>query len=227
MDNNYDGQIPVFYYDVLNAQARSCYMLIKILKIIIKIEEINFVYYDNLSDSSRWVGLRDLLLKFCFFSLISKTFCQINNFYTSPTLVENGGVTLCHAQTIMIYLCEKYCSPMLKNLYPRDFIARLRIISVFFYNDNYLQKYLNHILVNRFRNIRNSKAIKFNLYLQADLFLCKYEKFNGNYHGRKVGKAYNKLNGFLKSHTYITSNYVSPSIALPMCLNCYLSYGFH
>ena len=56
MENNYIGQIPVFYYDALNSQARSCYMLIKILKVFVKIEEINFVYYDDLSDTSSWVG---------------------------------------------------------------------------------------------------------------------------------------------------------------------------
>ncbi|TMW39628.1 hypothetical protein DOY81_015292, partial [Sarcophaga bullata] len=163
MENNYMGQIPVFYYDALNSQARSCYMLIKILKIFVKVEEINFVCYDDCETNS-WM----------------------NNFYTAPTLVD-GGVTLCHGPTIMMYLCEKYGSPVLKNIFPRDYVSRLKIISLFFYEAYFMHKYLGHML--------------------SDIFLCKYEKFDGDYHGCKVGKVYCNLNNYLKGHTYMVSNY--------------------
>ncbi|KAI8117136.1 Glutathione S-transferase E14 [Lucilia cuprina] len=128
MDQQYicDG-VPILYYDALSSQARSCYMLIKLLNVNAELRPTDSITDVNFYETYTWLN----------------SFCML------PTLVDEN-ITLCNNHSILIYLCEKYAPLDLTNLCPKDYTSRLRIMSLLFYEGCLLYKCLGYLLTDIF-----------------------------------------------------------------------------
>lgn len=54
--NRYRSGLPTLYYDELSPQCRSCYMLVKLLDIDVKLQPPNLIRDEQLSESYRNVS---------------------------------------------------------------------------------------------------------------------------------------------------------------------------
>ncbi|XP_065368898.1 uncharacterized protein GstE14 [Calliphora vicina] len=167
MDHEYScTKVPVLYYDAINSHARSCQMLIKLLKIDVELRSTDSISDLNFYDTYTWIN----------------SFCML------PTLVD-GNVTLCNGHSILIYLCEKYAPLNLANVCPCDYISRLRLMSLLFYEGCILFRRLYHLL--------------------TDIFLAKYPNFDVDSHKHKVSNVFKTLNTFLKGQSFMIGNHLT------------------
>lgn len=59
----------------------------------------------------------------------------------------DGQFILNDSHTIMIYLCDKYGNVKLPHLCPRDYLLRLNILNMLFYEGSVLYRRYIHLLV--------------------------------------------------------------------------------
>uniref|UniRef100_A0A1I8N272 Uncharacterized protein n=1 Tax=Musca domestica TaxID=7370 RepID=A0A1I8N272_MUSDO len=152
---------PILYYDELNPQGRSCYMLLRVLQIDV---DLRSPHEDGESVD---------------------TFRESYPAGVTPTLLE-GNLKLCDGHTIMMYLCDKYAAARLPHLYPCDYMARMEIQNMLFYEAGILYQLYSRIM--------------------SDIVLEKYANVNMDYHERKVSECYNTLNRCLNGHIFLVGN---------------------
>uniref|UniRef100_A0A1A9WI10 GST N-terminal domain-containing protein n=1 Tax=Glossina brevipalpis TaxID=37001 RepID=A0A1A9WI10_9MUSC len=158
--------IPILYYDDLCPQARSCCMLIKVLDVDVELKHVNLISGEHLGEA----------------------YSKINPSRTVPTLVD-GNVTLYDGHTIMIYLCDKYASKYGPPVMPKDYLARLEIFNLLFFEACVLHRCHSHFL--------------------TDILLHKYPNFDVDFHKGKIIDCYSALNSFLHDRTFLAGHCVS------------------
>uniref|UniRef100_A0A1B0AZ92 Uncharacterized protein n=1 Tax=Glossina palpalis gambiensis TaxID=67801 RepID=A0A1B0AZ92_9MUSC len=158
--------IPVLYYDDLSPQARSCCMLIKVLDVDVELKYINLISGEHLGEA----------------------YSKINPSRTVPTLID-GPVTLYDGHTIMIYLCDKYAFQHGPPVMPKDYLGRLEIFNLLFFEACVLHRCHSHLL--------------------TDILLHKYPNFDVNYHKGKILDCYSALNSFLTDRTFLAGHRIT------------------
>uniref|UniRef100_A0A1A9V271 Uncharacterized protein n=1 Tax=Glossina austeni TaxID=7395 RepID=A0A1A9V271_GLOAU len=125
---------PILYYDDLSPQARSCYMLIKVLEIDVELKHINLINGEHFSEE----------------------YSKINPSCTVPALID-GNLTLYDGHTIMIYLCDKFAHAYNPQLCPKRYLTRLEVLNLLFYEGCVLYRRHSHlltdILLEKFPNV--------------------------------------------------------------------------
>lgn len=58
-----------------------------------------------------------------------------------------GNLKLCDGHTIMMYLCDKYAAARLPHLYPCDYMARMEIQNMLFYEAGILYQLYSRVMV--------------------------------------------------------------------------------
>uniref|UniRef100_A0A1A9X4U5 GST N-terminal domain-containing protein n=1 Tax=Glossina brevipalpis TaxID=37001 RepID=A0A1A9X4U5_9MUSC len=126
--------VPILYYDDLSPQARSCYMLIKVLEIDVELKPINLINGEHFSEE----------------------YSKINPSCTVPALID-GNLTLYDGHTIMIYLCDKFAHAYNPQLCPKRYLTRLEVLNLLFYEGCVLYRRHSHlltdILLEKFSNV--------------------------------------------------------------------------
>uniref|UniRef100_A0A1B0AKP8 GST N-terminal domain-containing protein n=1 Tax=Glossina palpalis gambiensis TaxID=67801 RepID=A0A1B0AKP8_9MUSC len=126
--------VPILYYDDLSPQARSCYMLIKVLEIDVELKPINLINGEHFSEE----------------------YSKINPSCTVPALID-GNLTLYDGHTIMIYLCDKFAHAYNPQLCPKRYLTRLEVLNLLFYEGCVLYRRHSHlltdILLEKFPNV--------------------------------------------------------------------------
>ncbi|XP_073845817.1 uncharacterized protein [Musca autumnalis] len=158
---HFQSHKPILYYDELNPQGRSCLMLFRVLQIDVELR--------SPQDGEQ----------------CPDTYREMHPAGVTPTLFE-CNLKLCDGHTIMMYLCDKYAAARLPHLFPCDYMARMEIQNMLFYE----------------------AGILYQLYFQmmTDIILEKYSNVNMDYYQRKVSECYNTLDRCLDGHTFLVGN---------------------
>lgn len=118
---------PILYYDIISPQARSCYILTKILGVDVDLKPLELVKGEHFSEE----------------------YNKVSPSGTVPTL-EHGKLILYDSQTIMIYLCDQYSCGQLPPICPQKYIPRLELLNLLFYEGGILYRRHSQIMVNIF-----------------------------------------------------------------------------
>lgn len=115
---------PILYYDMISPQARSCYILTKILGVDVELCPLELVKGEHFSEE----------------------YGKVSPSGTVPTLVH-GKLILYDSQTIMIYLCDQYSCGQLPPICPQQYIPRLELLNLLFYEGSILYRRHSQIMV--------------------------------------------------------------------------------